>query len=865
MPLSVSPLLRRERVLARLAAAQAHPVTLLIAPAGSGKTVALQQFLEGIDAPVVRFDVRPAHATLAGFARGLGEAFARVTPLATTALFEAVDALLRGEAPAAAIAQWIAERIASFDGIVAVDDLHFADGDARCAELVVETIALTKRRARWIVSSRSAAQLPVSSWLVYGDAAVPITEADLRLTADEARAAAAPAGLEQSEVDRLLAQTGGWITAFGLALNALGRSSEGSDPADAGELSYHYLAEQVFASLAPEERELLLFCSTLPEIDVEVAERAGFARARPIFDDIRRSLSFLSVAPADAAQASPRRYRCHDLFRDFLERELERSGAERARAARMRAAQALADCGYHVAALRIYADLGATAPAVALLQEHGFGLHEEGHADTLRYVLDALPAGESAGDPVLLGLRGMQEGLDGRYDRAVEWYERAVARATDPALRAHLLARLSLATLNTGKNPIAMLEAVARDASLPVGLRGELLSLLAMTYGRFGVFDSLTTELLDEIERLATATDSTNKRTSILHRMGIAAYLLGDGPRATQALSRAAELAISSGRYRLAAIVYANLSEHQWTNELDGNAARASIALATEAAASAGDTYIARYVIGRWLALEMFCGDAAVVRSLLDEYARLPGPPRPVDTAPPRAMLAAWEGRFDEACGLHDAIRDGLWNQDERIYEAAWSALCAAATGDAERAARCVRDADEEARQRRSPRRYYDCMREIARSFCAIAEALSGRIAAAERRLRAHGEIDWPVARAARTAALAIVGDAAHGVFSGVPAAQAQILRSHHHGGIVATIDAAIRRRRDAAHAEVTLTPAEASVLRSLAQGASPKEVALAMGCTVHTVRWHIRRSIAKFGCSGRDQAVRAARARGLL
>jgi DNA-binding NarL/FixJ family response regulator len=65
--------------------------------------------------------------------------------------------------------------------------------------------------------------------------------------------------------------------------------------------------------------------------------------------------------------------------------------------------------------------------------------------------------------------------------------------------------------------------------------------------------------------------------------------------------------------------------------------------------------------------------------------------------------------------------------------------------------------------------------------------------------------------------------------------------------------------------ATVALTPAELRVLRDLAAGLTPKQIAGEMGRSVFTVQTHIQNVIDKFGCHGRAEAIAAARRSGLL
>ena len=56
------------------------------------------------------------------------------------------------------------------------------------------------------------------------------------------------------------------------------------------------------------------------------------------------------------------------------------------------------------------------------------------------------------------------------------------------------------------------------------------------------------------------------------------------------------------------------------------------------------------------------------------------------------------------------------------------------------------------------------------------------------------------------------------------------------------------------------LTPSELEVLRLLAKGLIPKEIAERTSRSVYTVRVHIANAIAKLNCHGHAEAIRAAR-----
>jgi len=61
------------------------------------------------------------------------------------------------------------------------------------------------------------------------------------------------------------------------------------------------------------------------------------------------------------------------------------------------------------------------------------------------------------------------------------------------------------------------------------------------------------------------------------------------------------------------------------------------------------------------------------------------------------------------------------------------------------------------------------------------------------------------------------------------------------------------------------LTPREVEVLRLLADGLGNKEVALRLGISDHTVKFHISSILAKLGAGSRTEAVTLGIRRGLI
>ena len=91
-------------------------------------------------------------------------------------------------------------------------------------------------------------------------------------------------------------------------------------------------------------------------------------------------------------------------------------------------------------------------------------------------------------------------------------------------------------------------------------------------------------------------------------------------------------------------------------------------------------------------------------------------------------------------------------------------------------------------------------------------------------------------------------------------------LRTVARGGVVLTAEQLARVAEPPVdHPSVTLTPREQEVLCLLAEGKSNREIAVALGVAVGTVRTHVANILGKLDVADRREAVAEARRRGLL
>ena len=858
-----TPILR-PRVVERIASAATQRIVLIVAPAGYGKSLALRQYLETSSETHVRYDVRAEHANLLGFVRGLADALVDVAPDARKTVSGAYEKSRSSKTPGVDLAMWMHAHVKTFTGLVAIDDLHLAENDPEICRFLVSLIDRTKGRARWIIASRSSLDLPVGSWLAYGDMDLNIDEQDLRFTIEEARqtAKASRVGVRDDELDQILTMTEGWPTALSFALRTSTRSVDLRNiAASTREMVYRYLAEQVYGMLDDGERALLHLIAYLPEIDLEVLRHAGYAKAKAMIEALRDRVAFIYPD-------RPNVYRCHDLFRDFLQHEVELRGDAAAEEVQRRVARALEDAERVPYALQLYASMGAEADIVRLLRENGFQLMEQAHEDAVLHAIEALSAETRATDPLVLGLRGMREAHGGRFDRAESLLERAISRSKEPALSGELASRLGLVLFNQGRDVIPLLEPYANNEALPVSVRAKAVSFLVPAYAHAARWDDARA-IAFAAEDFVNVVESDQLRAQVLYRMGIAALsMIEPYERVSNLFERAQLLAADNAFYITSAAAFSGLGTAALFYADDITKCVWYSQQAVTAALKAGDRFSLQNSLLLQIHIETRRGNAERVAALEQQFAAASttDASRSFYIIPARAMNAAWEGRFDEAYRLLSTVSDRSFYNFDRAYNSALQSVYAIAGGKRDRAIELVTATVEEIQNSTFSYLYGELTAEIARAVCAIAETLAGRLSTAQRILARKPAMEHLTIEAVRHAAFALLRMArVPALFDDVLEALEQV-RAVGHGGLALVLGRAVRAvmspRREA---ENPLTKAELEVLQSLGAGRSPKEIAQESGRSVFTIQAHIQNVIKKLGCSGRNEALTVARRRGLV
>jgi LuxR family maltose regulon positive regulatory protein len=408
-------LIDRGDLLAALDRAAAGKVTIISAPAGSGKTSLLRAWAD-----------RPGQPhRLAVVQVQRDQQDAQQFWLALISAVRDASGTTSGEPPAAtpdfnapAIAGRVLSELADArDGItLVIDDVHELHSQEALAQLTRLLNSLPPN-AHAILTTRRDLRLRLQQLRLTGELA-EIRAADLRFTERETRELLDASGITLSEAGAALLhqRTEGW--AAGLRLAAISLSGHPDPERFVAEFSgsdrtvAEYLIAEMLERQPADVQDLLLRTSLLDRVNGELADLlTGRAGSEQI-------LLSLEDANAFVVSLNPERtwFRYHHLFADLLRLELRRTLPEEVPVLHRRAAGWFTLHGQVVNAIRHTQAAGDWADAARLLADHSFSLTLDGQAQTMQALLRAFPTGADQSELALV--RAMGDLARGRLDEA---------------------------------------------------------------------------------------------------------------------------------------------------------------------------------------------------------------------------------------------------------------------------------------------------------------------------------------------------------------------------------------------------------------------------------------------------------------
>jgi ATP/maltotriose-dependent transcriptional regulator MalT len=840
-------MLQRERLHGRLVRAAAFPVALVVAPEGFGKSTAVARLHREAAGESHHFVVSPSQTSLTRFVRGLAAALEPALPALSQSLAIAHERAMQSSAPADLLAAWLAQHLGSTRRRIVVDDYHHCEREPAIAAFLAGAIERTRGSVGWVVATRSLAEFPFATWFARGDAELPVDEAAFRLSEHEARVLAADIapGLDDGLAARLAHATAGSIGkyCFALATTAT-QCGLAQHVLDDGGDAFERFVDAALHSLDGAERALLRESVFFPDLDRRLFAAAGH-------DDAEARLARLRAKLPTAFAVDGARLHFSPLFGSALVRRVAADGTDAVRAANVRAAEALERAGRATEALAFYIRGGAFDALARAIETHGFRFVEAGYGEAVGEAIDALDPMAQMTSPVILAIKAMFESRLGRFDTAESWFQLALNRASESAVRDQITYEYCTHLLRFIRpEAIELLEGLAANAGTSPELRAYALSALGPAYVFSRRFDDalrVTSEALEALEALGPGA-GPHLRARVHHQSGYVALFRGDGDRAKELAAISLALATEHGFFDVAAGALTVL--YNVASDVEDDTAESVRLLEAVADCAAKSSSLTTHLFALIARLEV-----EVERGNEQSIEELDAKLRTIDITcsgraayeallPSQALRAAWSGDFAGAYRLLAQSAPQQWSADRKGLRWAEIAVYAAAAGlevEASVAARNASDLleglDVDVRVQR------------ARLLLALAMVLLGRSDSAREEFETvDGAVHLlsPRLRALRHA-FGALGERYRGVANAAALLESiNALRDNHFGGL----GRMLMNLPLADNASLRLRELSAVERRTLAE--------LSLGNVVVNER-RVDRVVAKLGCINLRAALRAA------
>jgi ATP/maltotriose-dependent transcriptional regulator MalT len=879
----------RQRLAAELDRVPRHPLTLVVAPAGAGKTSGLAWWAASTRPKARWLVARPGDRpdVLAGAllaAAGVDPSTASGRPEETVRLLRTTTSQPRA---------------------LVVDDAHHLPSASWA--LLDDVVTAAPDRLRMVLASRRDTPLPTVA-LELGDALVVLRSDVLKFDDGEAQllvAAHAPDASEE-DVQALQARADGWAAALVLGARSLAAAP---DRAAARTALTHteqpvldYLLGEVFATMPAAQRHLLQCTADEPFV---TAAEAGLMSGDPRAAEHLAALAAEGMLVTAFGSGAHQAWSYHPLLRELLRRQAAGSDRDLGVAAHARAAHHHALHGPPEAAARHAMLAGEHDLLADLLVERGLTLMTSGHEELVAEALRALPNGTADGRPALLGVTALLLRCTGEREQAVRVATMA-ARAAD-RVRASLAADGPPRHL-TADEAALLVDAAILDAWLArlgwhdpgeavAGAQAVRADLAAGGRAGLGEIDParlawLLRELavmqtwLGEVETAGRMADDAVVTAQAVDNHRLVSAALGD--RAVlQLLDGQFQTAAATARDSLAHARVARRADDGYLGrphlalgwaafyDLRLDEAAAELAEARRLEARSFDPLVACLVQVLEARLQAERGDVTGARRLLSARPAHPEPaPAFLDGiyAVVRAHWAVVDGDVSETEAQLPVMRALGWQVSTAVFEA----LLADLRGRPGDAAHLL----DEALAARASGEQLVCAA-FAAGCHARLDLAAGRVGAARAQMRdamsraAPQKLLHPLlaGMAAGGAYGELLRELAHGPdahpFAGYVLAARERYRSPYLD-VADRPDPAWRLRgsreaADGAPAPQALTRREAEVLRELALGGSYQDIAQMLFVTENTVKTHVSAVYRKLGVDRRADALRRARGLGLV
>jgi len=853
----------------RMLAGPPAQVTVLVAPPGAGKTVTLTSWLGRTPA----LSGRVAWATLDRNDNDVASLWTTVlAALRANLSLASRDGIAElSSAPnAAGVDEALIRQLGALIGpqdppfVLVLDDLHeITEPDALSSlELLLR---LRPPGLALVLSARYQPGLALHRRRL--DASVrEIGPEDFVLGLEEAGELLASLGhdLEDEDVEALWRRTEGWVAALRLAASELQRGADpqqvartfgGTTPTVA-----ELLVVEVLDHLPSETREFLVGTGACRVLTGTLAERlTGRKDAGAVLEELHQR-NALTTRLAQGAGSEPA-YRYHDLLRDYLGTELQRSDLPRWRQLQGELASWHADRREWRLALDHAVGSSEQERVHALLRDAGVGMVLDGDGPLLERLLSDAP-GEWRKDPVIGSL--LAASALARFDPiAADRHLAALAVASpagsDPGGDQWLSALRATIDLHRARFAPEVTAALREADSAGVGDTGDVdLDLLGLIQtGVARVRAGSPAGARRDLERalyLATSTARDFPRVMCLGNLAALATIAGRIPECDEHLEAALQIARRRGwdGSQLTAQLHVLVGFWALLRGDRATARREIAALPPPATLGSPDMRVG----GATLVALVDHLDGASARATAIHLRSAWEHLGEAETTPAIAcMLIPWEVKLwlaaDDPMAAEEAARRRASDLDGSAEELLIRVLLARSTGfPAAKARRWLAPAHTG----EIPPRFA-----VNRVWVWLLEAqLAAEAGAAQ---ASHEALTQAVRSAAPDHLIGLVDAFDPATKELLAASRGRFGR--HEGFVTELLEQ--RSVEVAATAALVLTPVEDAILRELPTHRTMADIAELRGVSVNTVKTHLKSIYRKLAVQGRREAVAEARAQGLL
>ena len=338
-----TPLVKRERLFRELDTVRSHPLTLVSAPAGCGKTTLLSAWASRQKNPVAWLSLDALDNDPVRFWASAIMALRRCQP---TLGEEALSLLHSREGPPlSTILTALLNEIVQLDleVILILDDYHMIE-DPAIHEGLLFLLEHLPAPMHLVLLTRTDPGFPLSKFRVRGQL-LEIRDQDLRFTQEEAASFLRDGmglPLSREDITALQHRTEGWIAGLQLAALSLRKREDLStfvkEFAGSHRFVLDYVQQDILAWLPAPLQDFLLQTSILTRLNAAVCQ---VVTAGPTQKESQQMLEKLERANLFVVPLDEKRqwYRYHDLFRETLLARLQASQPELVPLLHLRAAR----------------------------------------------------------------------------------------------------------------------------------------------------------------------------------------------------------------------------------------------------------------------------------------------------------------------------------------------------------------------------------------------------------------------------------------------------------------------------------------------------------------------------------------------